>query len=363
MRAMRFTRLKLAHWRNFPSLQVTLEERVLLFGPNASGKSHLLDALRFVSELARPGGGLWRSVTARGGRGLRSQQGPAGTDLRIDLEAEIAGEAWGYGLALTVDKLGQARVRAEVVSQGRRKLLRRPEADDRREPGGLAQTHLEQASRRGAFEPLVEFLASVRWFGGTPAPGELLREVMALPRRSREARLRRVVELARVALPRLDRLLLEHDEEGAPQLVSRLDRGRAALQVPVAELSPSSARLLALLWEATGPQAGPWLIEDPEQGLHPEAVGRLLELLASAAPRGGRQLLVSTHAERLLDDPRVAPSEVLMLNPTADGTHVERASDDTQVQGAVEVGLGPLVAARTSPSGEGQIALFFPDEA
>jgi len=357
---MRFTRLKLTHWRNFDSLRLSLGPRALFFGPNASGKSNLLDALRFVSEIALPDGGLGRAVARRGGRFLRSQHAPPGTDFKIEIEAELDDEAWAYGVAVSLDKAGLPRVRSETVAQGRRRLLRRPEADDRREPLRLTQTHLEQASTSAAFQPLLEFLRSVRSFRGPVAPGELLRSALALQKRPREARLRRCLELARAVLPRLERLTVEHDEAGVPQMMARLDRGKAATWFPTDQLSASTARLLALLWEATHGD-GPLLLEEPEQGLHPEATGRLLELLASAAPKGGRQLLVSTHAERLLDDARVSPAEIFLLNPTSEGTHIEVASDDTQIRATAtaEEPLGPIVAARTSPDRAGQMPLFF----
>lgn len=357
---MRITRLKLSHWRNFVSLDVALGPRALLFGPNAAGKSNLLDALVFLKDIASPGGGLWGAVERRGGRYLRSLQAPAGHDFKIEIDAAVGDEPWRYGLSVTLDKQGQPRVRSEAVSQGRRRLLRRPEADDRREPPRLTQTHLEQASTSTAFQPLIALLRSITSIRSGAGRFDLPGRVFALTARSRDARLRRLVELARVVLPRLERLAVEPDERTGPRLVARLDRGRAGAWYPYEQLSDGTARLLALLWEATD-GAGPLLLEEPEYGLHPEAVGRLMELLASAGPRGGRQLLISTHAERLLDDTHVAPAEILLLNPTSDGTHIEVASDDTQVRAvaSAEEPLGPIIAARTSPSGEGQMPLFF----
>jgi energy-coupling factor transporter ATP-binding protein EcfA2 len=356
---MRFTRLKLSCWRNFPSAQVTLGERALIFGPNGAGKSNLLDALRFLSEVASPGGGLWNAAQRRDPRMLPSMQGSGG-DVKVEVEAEISGEVWGYGLAFQVDKQGVPRVRAETVRQGRRKLLRRPEAEDRREPGRLAQTHLEQSSASAAFGPLLEGLRSVRSVAGPLATGGFTSALLATPRRPREARMRRVLELLRGVLPRLDRWSLDHDEQGVPRFALRMDRGRLATWHPEGLLSASTMHLLHLLWEASDEQ-GPLLLEEPERGLHPELVGQLLALLKSVAPRAGRQLLICTHAERLLDDSDVAPSEILLLHPSAEGTRVESAAEDTQVRSvAAEEGpIGPLIAARTGASVEGQIPLFF----
>jgi len=54
---MVITRIKLKNWRNFKQVDVDLRERVFVIGPNASGKSNLLDALRFLRDVAKPKGG------------------------------------------------------------------------------------------------------------------------------------------------------------------------------------------------------------------------------------------------------------------------------------------------------------------
>ena len=65
---MYITRLRLKNWRNFRNLDVELREFAYIIGPNASGKSNLLDALRFLHDIAKPdGGGLQRALSVRGG--------------------------------------------------------------------------------------------------------------------------------------------------------------------------------------------------------------------------------------------------------------------------------------------------------
>ena len=44
---MIISRLKLTNWRNFTEVDVPLRDRVFIIGPNASGKSNLLDARRY----------------------------------------------------------------------------------------------------------------------------------------------------------------------------------------------------------------------------------------------------------------------------------------------------------------------------
>ena len=52
----------LKNWRNFRTVEVDLAERTFLVGPNAAGKSNFLDALRFLRDLAKPGGGLQKAA-------------------------------------------------------------------------------------------------------------------------------------------------------------------------------------------------------------------------------------------------------------------------------------------------------------
>lgn len=51
---MLITRLALKNWRNFRSIDINLRERIYFIGANASGKSNLLDAIRFLRDIASP---------------------------------------------------------------------------------------------------------------------------------------------------------------------------------------------------------------------------------------------------------------------------------------------------------------------
>lgn len=47
---LRFRKLRLKNWKNFESVDIDLRDRMFLVGPNASGKSNLLDAFRFLPD-------------------------------------------------------------------------------------------------------------------------------------------------------------------------------------------------------------------------------------------------------------------------------------------------------------------------
>ena len=59
---MIISKLALKNWRNFRTAEVRLVDRVFLVGPNASGKSNLLDVFRFLRDIAVAGGGLQREA-------------------------------------------------------------------------------------------------------------------------------------------------------------------------------------------------------------------------------------------------------------------------------------------------------------
>jgi predicted ATPase len=86
---MIISHIKLKNWRNFRSIDVALQDRVFLVGPNACSKSNFLDALRFLRDLAKPGGGLQKAVNERGGiakiRSLSARRYP-----NVEIEIHLA---------------------------------------------------------------------------------------------------------------------------------------------------------------------------------------------------------------------------------------------------------------------------------
>ena len=64
---MIISRLILKNWRNFRFVDVKFSDRTFIVGPNASGKSNLLDVFRFLRDLSKSGGGLKKAIDDRGG--------------------------------------------------------------------------------------------------------------------------------------------------------------------------------------------------------------------------------------------------------------------------------------------------------
>jgi len=350
---MRIGRLALGNWKNFAAAELVLLDRAVLIGPNAAGKSNLLDALRFLHDVAAArGGGLQAAVAARRGVEAIGRVGAApgaGVSLRLELEDGAGG--WRYALGFEAGPDGAARLtREEVVRrEGARAtvLLDRPDAADRDDPERLGQTALEQTAANARFRPLAAFLRSIRHVRGTARRPEtaasegvsegasegvagLIARIAATPGRARTARLARLSEALRLAVPQFDRLLLVPDARGRPHLRARyLHWPEDHPGEDEGAFSSGTLRLLGLLWSLQE-QGGPLLIEEPEQSL-PAAIAAELPRLIRGAARGragrpARQVLIATHSPDLLSDPSLGLDEVFVILPDAEGARVLPAS-------------------------------------
>ena len=59
---MQYTHVNISDWRNFRDLRFNVGQRLVIVGPNASGKSNLLDVFRFLGDIVAPGGGVAHAV-------------------------------------------------------------------------------------------------------------------------------------------------------------------------------------------------------------------------------------------------------------------------------------------------------------
>src|SRR4029450_2614745 len=97
---LRPTRLKLTNWRNFQAAEVRLAKRAFFIGPNAAGKSNLLDAVRFLRDLVKPiAGGFGTALELRNGlSGVRCLQARRVSYVEIDTDVgnEDNSAVWSY---------------------------------------------------------------------------------------------------------------------------------------------------------------------------------------------------------------------------------------------------------------------------
>lgn len=362
---MHLTRLTLRNWRSFKNLDVELGQRLVIIGPNASGKSNLLDAVRFLRDLARPDGGLQDAMTLRGGlsrvRCLFARNNNRGhVTVCVSLGTADDRDAWTYRVSVKAEPAGRRRllVTEEVVTKDGVEILRRPDDDDAADPERLTQTALEQISENRHFRELAHFLSEVRYLhlvpqvirdsarsgdlADDPFGGDFIARMNAVPERTRNAWLRRVTAALRSAVPRFESLAVVVDAAGRPHLEAKYTNWRSSgSRQDEREFNDGTLRLIGLLWSLVegGRKGAPILLEEPELSLHPAVVRLLPGVLARAQRGSAAQVLLTTHSPDLLSDEGLAPDEVLVLIPTDDGTTGSLLSQDVDAVAMIESGL------------------------
>ncbi len=381
---MSFSKLFLQNWRNFLRVRVDLRERMFLVGPNASGKSNLLDAFRFVRDLAEPRGGLQQAIEHRGGvskiRSLHARRWP---DIIVETTVDLDGSTWTYRLAFSQDNVRRPIVKEERVLRDGHPLLKRPDKNDKDDPGRLAQTHLEQVNANKRFRKLAEFFAQVRYLHIVPQlvrepdrsvgkvrdpfGGDFLEQLGRMQKdqkRTFESRLKRINAALRVAVPQLHELQLERDvATGRPHLKGLYQHWRPeAGWQQEDQFSDGTLRLFGLLW-ALLDGTGPMLLEEPELSLHEAVVRHLPAMIWKITRKNRRQVIVSTHSAALLSDRSIDAREVLLLVPTKEDTEVSVAGSDQEIRAIVEAGvpIGEAVLPRVAPAKAEQLLLGFSD--
>ena len=375
---LKFCALRLSNWKNFAAVDVGIPDRVFLVGPNASGKSNFLDSLRFLRDLASSGGGLQEAVGRRGGvstiRCLAARQ-HSDVEVHAKLEQEAGAPAWEYMLGVNQDNQRRPLVKRERVVVAGREVLVRPTPEDESDPARLTQTYLEQVNVNRDFRALAAFFASIRYLHivpqlvrepdrsvgriNDPFGGDFLEQVAKTLERTRKARLRRIQEALRVAVPQLREIELWRDDRGTPHLRGKYEhwRPQGAWQTEE-QFSDGTLRLMGLLWVAME-GGGPLLLEEPELSLHPEIVRFLPQLFARLQRRTG-QVFISTHSPELLRDEGIGLDEALLLIPSKEGTEVKPAGSLADVRDLLEGGLSlaDVVIPKTRPADARQLALF-----
>ena len=361
-----FRRLALGNWRNFRSTDVELTERVFLIGPNASGKSNLLDVFRFLGRLSAPGGGLQQAVAERGGMSsLRSLGAPRDADISVEVELETVdgGGLWTYRLVFNEERDqtngGAVVVREETVRRDGETLLSRPDENDRADPARLSQTHLEQVFANQAFREIAEHFRSIRYLhlipqlirdpdrfrerANDPFGSDLLEQIARPPEQELSRRMEQIQQALKVAIPRLELLEIYRDAGGAPHLRARYREARENTWQSERDFSDGTLRLLGLLWALLDGK-GPLLLEEPELSLQSRIVREIPQMFAMMQLKNDRQVIVSTHSEELLADEGIRPDEVLLLLPEEPGTAIRKPTDFPVIVDLLRSGM-PLAEA------------------
>lgn len=381
---MIISKLILHNWKNFQKLDIDLTERVFIVGANASGKSNLLDVFRFLRDIAKPGGGLQKAVTDRGGiskiRSLAARKYP---DVEIEVHLSEFGSReaiWKYAIGIKQQARGYRLpfISYEKVWKGEKEILNRPTKEDLDDKAQRTQTYLEQINANKDFREISKFFENTLYlhlvpqllkypqaFTGPDLPGDpfgkgFLERVAKVNEKTRNAWLKKIQQALIVAVPQLTELKFT-EERGYPHLEAlykhwRPDAGKQKED----QFSDGTLRMIGLLWSL---QEGDslLLLEEPELSLNGAIVAKLAPLIYKLQKPRKRQVIISSHSADLLNDRGISLNEVIVLEPASEGTQASLASDMEDVKSMLNSGMTPASAIfpRIKPSNINQLTFEF----
>ena len=368
---MNLLRLTVKRYRSLLDQSIDLNGDVNLFiGANASGKSYILDVLRFLHEGVREGD-FRVPVNSRGGIVHLAWKGEPAQQIELALILDDDGKRYEWSIRLVKEDGPDFHVVERVVDsspgsppsivveaqkgagswwsgeEGRTVDLKRfqticalaaASADASFPARGIA----ECVERWGFFDP-SPFLLRRDWAGLDSAKfdpyGRNLAETLYRIERSSPDVFERIVEATRsvVGLPSK----IETRESEDRFFFVQYEPG---LQYPVHQMGISSGtlRILALMTALYGdPEPNLMGIEEPENYVHPTAISSFVEHLKDARERA--QFMVTTHSPLLLDCLGDPESIFVVRRDESLGTIVQKDENTDGVRDALDAsgfGLG-----------------------
>lgn len=383
---MLVTRLKLKNWRNFRAIDVPLREVSYLLGPNASGKSNFLDAFRFLRDVSKSkGGGLQTAVADRDGISkLRCLHARTDNEVLIDIElASTADSApeWRYVLGFKKSEGKGAQrilISNEQVWKDGRRLFQRPDADDKADPILLTQTRLEQIGANGQFREMAEFFGTLTYLHlvpqllkfaekmgvnrmeDDPFGQGFLERIAKTPERARTARLNKIGEALKLAVPQFAELRFTSDKLGHPHLEALYVHHRPNAGWQSEEhFSDGTLRLLGLLWTLLEGNSL-LLLEEPEISLN-DAIVKEIPLILQRLQRNKkvrRQILLSTHSEALLSNPGIDGRGVVLLETGEQGSTARTVTAQEALEIQAGLSVAEVILPKTRPASVNQLGLW-----
>lgn len=376
------TRLTATNFRSLADVEIPLGSLTILVGPNGSGKTNVLNVLRFLASTVRFD--LAAAVGEWGGMGRVKRQGSSrpGRNVTIKISGQLTRHSsynaldeylLRFGLtqtgALTRSEeftFKRTKGRGRRITVSGRHVEIGPEGEtsdgepDRRRLATAQTTGLSTLPRLADDEggegirALAEFLSSIRvlepdmlearW-PSKMIPGHLADDAGNLAAAlhhlalSDEEAFESLLDEMRYCLPGLDSI--DFVPVGGPgrAIAVALRESGVASPVYLEDASFGTVRLLALLTALHEPDPPPLTaIEEVDHGLHPYALDVLVDRLRAASDR--TQILVTTHSPTLVN--RLHSSELVVcardaetgssLIPCIDSASLNRAQENSELR-------------------------------
>jgi predicted ATPase len=366
--APKITRLKLKRFRSIRDDSFDLSNPLFLVGKNGAGKSNVIDALSFLSEcMSQP---LQSVFDKRGGidavryrAGSRGQ--PGNVSLQVDFDFTSDGGAKG---AYLFEIKARPNHGFEVI---RELLVIPPGGFFERDKGkfwtvipGLNPLLDPQALALpllgGAMEvaPILKAISSIRVYSIQPAQVRELQDpdvglslrpdgrnaASVLQRMAKENKgdFRRLCEVLSTIVPGTSKVTpVKHGKKISLEFMQDWGGGKKA-KFEAYAMSDGTLRalgILAAIWQK--PRPALIVVEEPEAGLHPHALGAILDIIRIASTE--TQVVVTTHSPELLEAKWIEARNLRVVQWAAGATRV------------LPLGQAPVEALRRHLMGPGEL--------
>ncbi|GMO48995.1 MAG: ATP-binding protein [Termitinemataceae bacterium] len=367
---MKLKRISLKNWKNFRLVAAEISDLTFIVGANASGKSNFLDAICFMRDIVKHGGGLQYAVSKRGGVSkIRCLSTRKKSDIEICMEFLEDNTIWKYTLIIGQQPRGDRNtiVLKESLHHGDAVIISRPDINDERDGERLTQTYIEQIATNKDFRNIVKYLESAKYThivpqflkfpdafpasdsADDPFGKGFLKSILKTPDDIRKRRLEKIQIVLRQAIPQLEKLSYI-EEAGQPHLEVSYKHWKQNGKQRESQLSDGTLRLIGLVWALLDGQ-GLLLLEEPEVSLNSAIVEKLPELLYSVQRTKKRQIILTTHSADLLDGKNVSMSNIIVLKSENGGTIIENLNVNKGIKEDVANGksLSDAVIPLTKP--------------
>jgi len=396
-------RIKVRNFLSLRDVNVELRSTNALVGPNMSGKSNLIECLKFLQEavnrrtVADSASALQEAFSRRGGFKEVAWKGETEEHITLELTAELleprarSPQSYNYEFSvrlgeyafpvveterLTLDGAGKTETILDARA-GKERLLQRGEEALRENPQNTLGLGLEMwTDRRFACSEFSDFIKSWRFYNLVPAlmresnppsPEEHLTEhgenlsAWLLTLQTHTEEFRRIKQACRDVLPGLDEILFQPVRAKTPIVnagASTSESAKISLgsnekyfksPINLSRMSDGELAFLALMSLILAPEelAPPLLcIEEPENHLHPRLLEILVNILSQRQTELGPkafQIIITTHSPLLLD--KLSIDDLIVFGKEEGATKATRASSKKRLKQLLsrkETSLGDL---------------------
>lgn len=379
-------KVQINNFLSFSNVELPLKRLTVLIGPNASGKSNVLEVLHLLNWLIVYGQLPTISVVRNrfaAGKTMRStlhfetNVNQSRTVYDVALEAKTEDSTVDHELPTSNQELIPIQIvhegllvnNVEVISTLDGQLRLRDENDENEtiyKPKTLALKAAGDFGDKPVTSALAEFIQGWEFHDFEPKlmPSDIQRPIPERIKRYTSGKFQRSI-----ALPSLGRLSLipalllhwhDNDTERFNRVSEALDASanitikkrliqgvdqiclleRPDNPMPLKTASDGTLRLITYYIMLNDPELPPLIaIEEPEQNLHPGALADIADFLEQLAER--TQVIITTHSSQLLDafDPENLSDTLgilLLRNPLGHGTEVINLQDIRADRGALD---------------------------